>query len=486
MKPVIVTTSWDDGHKLDLKLAALLKEYGIKGTFYISPQTREFSAEERLTDDEILTLSDSFEIGAYTMTHPHLTQLDIDNARQEIVESKEVLERITNKPVRSFAYPYGEYNDAIKRLVKEAGFSRARSVSRFTTRSVDRYAMGTSVDTFDHRRDGLISILGLCERRPWRIFNLRRWDNLAKLLFEQARVRGEIFHLWGHARDIQRHDDWQRLEAFLAWVTAQNDIIYSYNVDIPSPKPRVLITAPYFKPASGGLEEYCYQIAKGLQDTKNWQVAIVSSSPDESQLVSYFQGLKTYGLPYSLRLSNTPFGFTWPRKLKHIIAAERPDIIVGHAPTPGMIDVTARLAKKVPFVVTYHYASMVKHRLLPDILIRCYEICLLPLIMRKANGVILTSDYVKSWKFMQPYIDKSIVINPAVDTNVFMPKPKSEVGRNIMHVGGLKPGEEHKGLGTSLLVTAKLKAAYPDVKLVVVGNWIPPELLLCASAKTRD
>ena len=31
----IVTTSWDDGNKLDLKLAALLDKYGLVGTFYI-------------------------------------------------------------------------------------------------------------------------------------------------------------------------------------------------------------------------------------------------------------------------------------------------------------------------------------------------------------------------------------------------------------------------------------------------------------------
>jgi peptidoglycan-N-acetylglucosamine deacetylase len=470
VKPVIVTTSWDDGHKLDLKLAALLREYGIEGTFYISPRTREFSAEERLTADEILALSDSFEIGAHTMTHPHLTQLDAYNARQEIAESKEVLECITNKPVQSFAYPYGEYNDAIKQLVKEAGFRQARSVSRFMTRSVDRYAMGTSVDTFDHRRDGLTSILRLCERRPWRIFNLRRWDSLAKLMFAQARLRGEVFHLWGHARDIERHDDWQRLEVFLAWLATQKDIAYSCNADVPSPKPRALITMPYFKPNSGGLEEYCYQIAKGLQADKNWQVAVVSSGRDYPQPVSYFQGLKTYRLPYSLMLSNTPFGFTWPRRLKHIITAEQPDIIIGHAPVPGMIDVTARQAKKVPFVVTYHYGSMLKDRPLPDVFIRFYESWLLPLLLRKSSGVIVTSDYIKSWKLMQPYIDKTIVIKPAVDVDIFTPKHKPEVGRNIMHVGGLKPGEEHKGLRTSLLVTAKLKAAYPDVKLVVVGN----------------
>jgi len=31
----IVTTSWDDGHPSDLKLAELLREYDVPATFYI-------------------------------------------------------------------------------------------------------------------------------------------------------------------------------------------------------------------------------------------------------------------------------------------------------------------------------------------------------------------------------------------------------------------------------------------------------------------
>lgn len=33
-KQLIITTSWDDGHPLDLKIAELLDKYGINGTFY--------------------------------------------------------------------------------------------------------------------------------------------------------------------------------------------------------------------------------------------------------------------------------------------------------------------------------------------------------------------------------------------------------------------------------------------------------------------
>ena len=35
MRKAIVTTSWDDGHPLDLRVVDLLARYGIKGTFYV-------------------------------------------------------------------------------------------------------------------------------------------------------------------------------------------------------------------------------------------------------------------------------------------------------------------------------------------------------------------------------------------------------------------------------------------------------------------
>jgi hypothetical protein len=57
MKNVVVTTSWDDGHKLDLKVSELMQKYNLTGTFYVSPKDREISPEERLTDSELIELS---------------------------------------------------------------------------------------------------------------------------------------------------------------------------------------------------------------------------------------------------------------------------------------------------------------------------------------------------------------------------------------------------------------------------------------------
>jgi glycosyltransferase involved in cell wall biosynthesis len=242
------------------------------------------------------------------------------------------------------------------------------------------------------------------------------------------------------------------------------------NVNELTRSPRLLIAVPYFKPRSGGLEEYAYQIAKGLQDQHGWHVAVVASGDRDEVGMGSYQGVKVYYLPYRLRLSNTPLGLSWRRRLHQIIRAECPDVIVAHAPVAGMMDVVVGRTKRIPFVVTYHFASMVKDQRFPDILVRCYEKVILPRAFRKARAIICASAFVRGSALIAPHSHKSIVITPSVDTGFFRPRPQKTLSHTVMHIGGLKTGESHKGLDISLRVMAELKQSYPDAYLTVVGN----------------
>lgn len=59
------------------------------------------------------------EFGAHSRTHPDLTKLSVAECKAEIVGSKSDLAALLARPVVSFAYPYGEYNDAVRDLVRE-------------------------------------------------------------------------------------------------------------------------------------------------------------------------------------------------------------------------------------------------------------------------------------------------------------------------------------------------------------------------------
>jgi peptidoglycan/xylan/chitin deacetylase (PgdA/CDA1 family) len=64
-------------------------------------------------------------IGSHTLTHPFLTKIDGANAREEISASRKKLEDTFGVPVRHFCYPYGDWNPAIRELVREAGYETA-------------------------------------------------------------------------------------------------------------------------------------------------------------------------------------------------------------------------------------------------------------------------------------------------------------------------------------------------------------------------
>jgi peptidoglycan/xylan/chitin deacetylase (PgdA/CDA1 family) len=257
MKQVYVTTSWDDGHRLDGRLSALLKNYGIKATFYISPRDHEFSAAERLTDAEIQKLSESFEIGAHTMTHPRLDKISDSVAREEIVASKRYLEKLLNKTIVSFCYPGGRYTKSHPPMVREAGFSYARSVRRFDHGFTGTpYEANTTVNTYNHYQD-LWKIAKLARFNPWKIRYYFQWDNLAKAMFDRVSELRGVFHLWGHSWEIDQHDDWQKLENVLSYIAGKKQVRYITNGELLAHKPkRLLLGVPYFPPHLGGSEFY--------------------------------------------------------------------------------------------------------------------------------------------------------------------------------------------------------------------------------------
>lgn len=78
------------------------------------------------------------EIGAHTHSHPILCSLDREASRREIVQGKEILEQMTGKRIRYFAYPNGkpdlDYNDSHVDLVREIGFEAAFSTRRGVSR----------------------------------------------------------------------------------------------------------------------------------------------------------------------------------------------------------------------------------------------------------------------------------------------------------------------------------------------------------------
>ena len=474
MNKVTVTTSWDDGHVLDVRLATLLKKYNIRGTFYISPKDREFTSEERLTNDQVRELAKDFEIGAHTMTHPRLTDLGKKEAKEEIVSSKEYLEKLLGKPVTSFCYPAGYYAPKYMEMVRRAGFTLGRTVERFTIRvPKDPFSLSTTIHAYRHWSDAwpIFKRVGITKFLSCYL----HWDELAIQLFEEASRTGGVFHLWGHSWEIEKNKDWERLERVLEHIALRSTVDYVTNAQLISEtknmQKTVLFVTPYFLPYGGGLERYAFEIASRLQKDYQWRVVIVTSGNCRGRdQVEDYNGLTVYRLSYQFKVSNTPFSFRWFSRAKKILKEENPDIVNIHTPVPGIGDVIAWLIKNKPCVVAYHAGSMHKSHSCLNILVWLYEHTLMRVLLGRADSIVCSSDYVR-FQFLEEYVSKSRTITPAVDTSIFKPAPEKKNARpTILFVAGLNRSEQHKGLQILIEAVKILREKIPNIQLTVVGG----------------
>jgi peptidoglycan/xylan/chitin deacetylase (PgdA/CDA1 family) len=85
-----------------------------------------------LSADELVSLAEGglIEIGAHSVTHPVMSLLPIWSQREEVCQAKAYLEKVLNRSITSFAYPYGhqrDYSVETIQILKDAGFECACS-----------------------------------------------------------------------------------------------------------------------------------------------------------------------------------------------------------------------------------------------------------------------------------------------------------------------------------------------------------------------
>jgi peptidoglycan/xylan/chitin deacetylase (PgdA/CDA1 family) len=121
---------FDDGWQNQYDVAfPILKTYGFKASFAIITSS---IGKDRGTFASRINVTELKELQAYGMdiashskTHPHMINLTCSQLYDEIVDSKNVLTQMGFN-VKTFVYPFGEWNATIEDYVKNAGYVCAR------------------------------------------------------------------------------------------------------------------------------------------------------------------------------------------------------------------------------------------------------------------------------------------------------------------------------------------------------------------------
>jgi hypothetical protein len=218
--PFLITTSWDDGHPSDLRVADLLSKYGMQATFYVPTFNRE--GRQVMSATEIRTLAQSFEIGGHTRDHVPLTECTPAQAEVQIRENRDYLSNLLGKRIEGFAYVRGKHDQAAREIVSRVGFAYARTTANLECRMIpDVLRVPTTLQFYPHSLSVRLRNFLRHGPSPDRLsimINAARGDSLSGACLNAAfaaRSQGRFFHLWGHSWELDEFGLWGELEILL-------------------------------------------------------------------------------------------------------------------------------------------------------------------------------------------------------------------------------------------------------------------------------
>lgn len=197
--------SYDDGTIQDIELTQLFDKNNLVGTFNLNskylgvtrgwPQQNGDTIYQRyVPKDSLLIIYKNHEIAAHGALHKNFTDISLEEVLEEINTDLEILEKLTNRKIVSMAYPFGNTNDTIAKLIASTGIKNGRTVDDtheygFPTNYMMWHPTCHDSKVLDH----LDSYIALNEQElsvfyvwghSWEFGNKERWDNMVRFCEE--------------------------------------------------------------------------------------------------------------------------------------------------------------------------------------------------------------------------------------------------------------------------------------------------------------
>lgn len=147
MPPKTIVITFDDGYEDNFSVAfPIFKKYNLHASIFlitgmigVERTPRGGTNIKMLSLDQIKKMQSSGLLDFYphTENHPKLTEISSDMLKNEIVASRAMLERELGGQANIFAYPYGKYNEAVTKELKDQNFRGAVTVNVGRVKNTD-------------------------------------------------------------------------------------------------------------------------------------------------------------------------------------------------------------------------------------------------------------------------------------------------------------------------------------------------------------
>ncbi|MCK4473698.1 polysaccharide deacetylase family protein [Candidatus Parcubacteria bacterium] len=198
----LVSFTFDDSNPNHLeKIAPFLEQYDMKATrYYVTGVSWTNFTECKILQDQY-----NWEIGGHTRTHPDLTNITLEQVKQEICGGKS--DFIANGiAVKSFAPPYTEINADTMNIVKECYESCRNDWGiNYPPYEPYRIRMLSSLDNIDRLKISEISdkLDEAIENNGWIVFYSHRVDNTGNPYCTDEQFFKELLNLISKKPEIE-------------------------------------------------------------------------------------------------------------------------------------------------------------------------------------------------------------------------------------------------------------------------------------------